>query len=89
MSVESDNGLGMRVGARYIVTRKSEDGEFQPGDHVWLEEDGAIVCREARGWMPPEDVPAATRGMAVEIDAEWIEKRRARIERQLSELDRL
>jgi hypothetical protein len=74
----------MKAGVRYIVTHASKDRELQVGDHVWLDDDGSIVCREAAGWMSPEDVPAATRRMTVELDTEWYAKRKAHLERQLA-----
>lgn len=76
--------LGMRVGVRYVVTRGSANGEFEPGDRVWLALDGAIMCPEAGGWMPEEDVIAATAGWAIEPDAAWAAAARADLERQLA-----
>lgn len=70
----------MKLGVRYRVTRASKHCEFQVGDHVWLVEDGAIMCPEARGWMKAENVPAATEGMEVEVDAEWLARKRAELE---------
>lgn len=69
----------MNVGTRYIVTKASADGEFQPGDHIALNADGSINNREACGWMESCDVAAATRGMEVEIDKQWIERRKQRL----------
>lgn len=57
----------MRVGVRYIVTRDSKNREFQRGDRVWMETDGAISCPAANGWMPAEDIEAATEGWAIEV----------------------
>ena len=78
--------LGMRVGARYVVTRDSKNREFQAGDLVWMEADGSIMCVEAHGWMPPEDVITATEGWAIAPDARWAAKTRAELERQLEAL---
>jgi len=50
-------------GIRYIVTKASRNREFQVGDQIRLEADGSISNFHAQGWMPPEDVPEATRGM--------------------------
>ena len=74
----------MTVGVRYIVTKASADKEFQIGDRVQLLADGSITNHQAAGWMEAEDVPAATRGWAVEIDAAWVEARRAKLARQLA-----
>jgi hypothetical protein len=76
----------MQVGVRYIVTHPSVDGEFEAGDKIMLCADGTIENRQAEGWMEAADVPDATRGMTCEIDAEWIERKRARL---LAELARL
>jgi len=84
--VRSSEELGMRVGVRYVVTRASEDGEFQVGDRVRLMEDGSIMNAQAEGWMPAEDVPMATRGMQVAPDADWAAAMRADLERKLAEL---
>ena len=61
--------LGMRFGVRYVVTRDSKNREFQTGDKVRMEPDGAIMCPAAHGWMAPEDVIEATEGWAIEPDA--------------------
>lgn len=63
--------LGIQVGVRYIVTHASRNLEFQVGDHIVLNADGSIDCREAHGWMEAENVPEATRGMTVAIDEAW------------------
>lgn len=76
----------MIVGIHYVVTRGSANSEFQVGDHVWLDDDGSLMCQEGSGWILPEDVPSATKEMIVEIDEAWTEKRKARLERQLAEL---
>ena len=77
----------MTVGVRYIVTKASANKEFQVGDRVQLLADGRITNHQSAGWMDAEDVPAATRGWAVEIDTAWVEARRAELERQLAALN--
>ena len=77
----------MVVGVRYIVTKASADKEFQVGDRVQLLADGSITNHQAAGWMDAEDVPTATRGWKVEIDAAWIEARRSELARQLAALN--
>ena len=76
----------MVVGLRYIVTKESRTKEFQVGDRVQLLADGSITNHQAAGWMDAEDVPAATRGWKVEIDAAWVEARRSELVRQLAAL---
>ena len=77
----------MTVGVRYIVTKASANKEFQIGDRVTLMADGSIMNSQAVGWMEVEDVAAATRGWAVEIDTAWVEARRASLARQLAALN--
>ena len=86
LALGSNDQLGMRVGVRYVVMRDSKHREFQVGDRVWMERDGSIMCPAARGWMPPEDVMAATEGWEIETDANWAAAIRADLERQLAAL---
>lgn len=73
------NAQDMRVGVRYKVTHDSKNKEFQCGDIVWKESDGSIMNRKARGWMPAEHVAAATEEWAIEVDTEWLESMREKI----------
>lgn len=43
------NSTQMEIGKRYEVTKASDDGTFEIGDHVTLHEDGSVLCREAQG----------------------------------------
>lgn len=69
----------MEIGRRYVVTKASDDGTFEVGDHVIANDDGSINCIEAGGWIDPADVAEATAGMEVEIDREWLEKKKAKL----------
>lgn len=66
----------VEIWRRYVVTRESVNGEFQVGDHIRLLDNGDLENAEAHGWMPREDVPAATEGMQVREDSEWYDRRR-------------
>ena len=79
-------GLCMLVGKRYIVTKASDDGTFEIGDHVSANVDGSINCREAHGWIDACNVAEASAGMAIEIDQEWIAQRKAKLLEELAEL---
>ena len=79
-------GLGMRVGVCYIVTRDSTDKEFQCGDRIWLCADGSIDNIDAHGWMSADDLPAATRGMIVAVDLVWLERQRDKLVAQMAYL---
>ena len=76
----------MTPGIRYIVTRGSDDGTLEVGDHVELCDDGTIECLEAQGWVSKEDAAAALVGVTVEVDHEWHAARRAKL---LAELERM
>lgn len=78
----------MKVGARYRVTRGSRNGEFQVGDVVMRAGDGSIVNHAAGGWMDAGDVQAATDGWQIELDKEWLAKRRAKLVAELAEIDK-
>lgn len=65
----------MEVGKRYIVTKPSDDRTFEAGDHIWLTHDGCIMCREARGFIVSEDVEDAAKGMEIELDREWANRK--------------
>ena len=56
----------MEFGKRYIVTKASKDRTFQVGDHIHVEEDGSVVCREALGWIIPSEAQEAIEGMEVQ-----------------------
>jgi hypothetical protein len=79
----------MQPGLRYIVTKASKNGEFQIGDRVQLEDDGAISNVDAGGWMAVEDVPEATESAEFAIDAEWLARRKAELQMQLDLLNAL
>jgi urease beta subunit len=55
----------IEFGKRYVVTKASDDRTFQVGDHVHVEEDGSVVCREALGWIIPSEAQEAIKGMEV------------------------
>lgn len=76
----------MIQGPRYRVTKRSKDGTFRVGDAVRLLKDGCIGSVQAGGWIGAEDVPAATKGWAIELDREWLAKRRADLEAKLAEV---
>lgn len=79
----------MRIGVRYVVTKASDDGTFERGDHITANEDMTISCLEARGWIEKEDVPEATKGMECEVDKEWLQKKREKVEADLALLNAL
>jgi hypothetical protein len=79
--------MKLEIGKRYIVTKSSDDGTFDVGDHINLLEDGCIICQEAEGWIAPNDVEEAMKGMVCEIDKEWIERRKEKITKELENLN--
>jgi hypothetical protein len=77
----------MKPGVRYVVTKASDDGTFEVGDHISLDAGGSITCVEAQGWIDAEDVPDATVGMECEIDAEWLARKRAKLMAELEAME--
>lgn len=77
----------MEIGKRYVVTKASDDGTFVEGDHISMNADGSINCREAQGWIDTPDVAEATKGMKFEIDNNWAEMRKAKLRAELAALE--
>ena len=77
----------MEVGKRYVVTKPSDDGTFEIGDHISMNADGSINNREAQGWIDSSDVDEATKGMEVEIDKQWVEQRKKKLLEELASLN--
>jgi len=78
--------IEMKVGLPYIVTKASDDGTFEVGDHIYLIDNGDIACHEAEGWIDKEDMPESTIGMEIALDQERIEKRRNKLLADLAAL---
>lgn len=57
----------------YIVTKPSNDGTFEKGDHIYFTGDGMIGCIEASGFIDIEFIKEATKGMEYEIDRDYID----------------
>ncbi len=74
---------------RYVVTKGSDDGTFMAGDHVRLNGDGSISCREAAGWIEAEDVPASTKGWRLELDVDWYIARLTKIDEESAEIAKM
>lgn len=79
----------MKVGAWYVVTKGSDDGTFEVGDHITPCRDGSIGCKEAEGWIESEDAEKAMRGVEVKVDAKWLARRKARLLADLAKLEEL
>jgi len=71
----------MKPGIRYIVTKGSDDGTFRAGEHIWLNKDGTVSCREAMGWIEAEHVSEAMAGVEYEPDRAWAQRKLAEAER--------
>jgi hypothetical protein len=76
----------MTPGKWYIVTKASDDGTFGAGDRVRVDFDGAVTCLEAQGWIRADAAKVAMQGMQVEIDTEWVERRKAKLLAELATL---
>lgn len=77
----------MQVGVQYIVEKQSDDGTFERGDRIKKLEDGAIICIEAKGWIEPSDVDAASSGMTVAVDTGWLSAKKKHLETMLAGLN--
>jgi len=74
----------MKVGVRYVVTTPSKYGEFEVGDSITLTDDGAIINWAANGWIEPEYLSQSVTGITVEIDLDWVKKKQAELQKELS-----
>lgn len=72
---------------RYVVTHPSLCGTLQINDHIWKATDGTIMCREAQGWIPKDEVDEATKGFLIVLDIDYINKRKQELQDQLNQLD--
>jgi hypothetical protein len=81
--------MKLELGKRYIVTKSSDKGTFEAGDHIYLTKNNHIICKETNGWIDSSHVLDATKGMIVEIDKEWLLKRRKKLLDELEELNAL
>jgi len=79
----------VKIGAWYVVTKPSDDGTFEVGDHISLCSDGAIACKEAQGWVDADEATEAMSGAEVIVDSEWILTRRTRLLADLKKLEGL
>jgi len=77
----------MVTGFQYIVTKASNDGTFQIGDHIIALDDGSIICLEAQGWIASEHVPEAWEGVEVKVDKDWLYRKKTELHCQLSKLN--
>ena len=71
---------------RYVVTKASDDGTFELGDHITLLDDGAVSCHEANGWVEPPEVKDALKGCEFEVDSVWLARRKQGLLRELYEI---
>jgi hypothetical protein len=58
----------MKIGAWYVVTKGSDDGTFEVGDHVSPLADGGIACKEGQGWIEAHEADEAMGGVEVKVD---------------------
>ena len=79
----------LKTGLRYIVTRGSDDGTLLDGDRIQMDIDGALLCAEAKGFIPPEEAAEALQGAVLEIDKEWLEKEKQKAMDLLTKLESL
>lgn len=61
----------------YLVTKDSNDTTLQVGDHIYLDNDGTLICREAGGWIKKEHVAESLDGAEIEVDHAEIKRSKA------------
>lgn len=82
----------MKPNIPYIVTKASDDGTFEVGDHIKLETNGeiGISCLEAAfGWIPEHETVDITKGMEVKVDVQRLEILKKRLLKELRELEEM
>ena len=79
--------MKVKILERRVVTKASDDGTFEVGDHLQFYEDGTIGCIEGGGWIEVEDVPEAIEGMEHAPDTNYINRRKAVLMAELERLD--
>ena len=79
----------METNTRYIVTKGSDDGTFEEGDHIMLHKDGSIICKEAQGWIDKDDVEEAMKGVDYQVDWEYYEHLYKQHKETLEELENI
>jgi len=80
-------GIRMRIGVRYVVTKESDDGTFQVGDSIELLPDNSVGNWTVGGWIDVNDVSEAISGMMVEVDAKWLNRKKELLQKQLDQLN--
>jgi len=63
----------MLPNVRHIITKGTECGTLQVGDHVYLMTDGTLLCKEAGGWLTVEEVESILPQVKMVIDREWMD----------------
>jgi hypothetical protein len=61
----------------YLVTKDSNDTTLIAGDHIYLDDDGTLICREAGGWIEKEHVAESLDGAEIEVDQDEIKRSKA------------
>lgn len=78
-------------GVPYVVTKASDDGTLEVGDRIRMSGDDDnryLVCENASGWIPYEELQAAMKGMHCKADARIIAKRIAQAEARIASLSK-
>lgn len=77
----------IKPGLWYVVTLSSDDGTLEAGDHIKLNQDGTLTCREARGFIESQDIEKVLVGCQFDIDQSWIERRKKQLSKELENLN--
>jgi len=76
----------LEAGVRYVVTKGSDDGTLEIGEHVWLDSQGCLCSREGQGWIDPPDLDEVLQGVEVVIDDQWYKSRISKLTKELERL---
>ena len=85
-------GVKLEVNVNYVVTKGIKNGTIRTGDHIRLEENGDLLCRELGGWISRTKVANVMKGVNYEKDLEYyknkIEKYQKKIDKLKEEVDK-
>lgn len=75
--------MRLTLGNRYVVTKGSDNGTFEEGDHIYMQDEDHLICIGAGRWLDKDDVEEATKRMEVRVDIEWLQKKISKLRDEL------
>lgn len=84
----------MVINNKYIVTKQSSCGTFEKGDIIGLWEDGKVWCRQAAGWLEPDEFQEFLKDEGQEVEIELykskldiLKQQRDRLNKEIERLE--